>query len=77
MDAQDITLAAGSFRRIETQFDPETAETPVFHYLAADEKVASVTPQGVITAKAPGQTVIFVVCDNVEEAVRITVNVTE
>ncbi len=76
-DEENLSLAAGSYKRIDIHIEPENAETPKFRFLVADEDVVSVTPEGIAAAKAPGETVIFVICDGGEAAAKIHVTVTE
>ena len=77
VDETEITMRPGEYRRVEIAFDPENALKPDFRILNAFEEIACMTPEGVLAARSEGTAVIFIVHDQKDEAVRLTVTVTQ
>ena len=77
VDETEITMRPGEYRRVEIAFEPEIALKPDFRILNAAEDIAFMTPEGMLAARSEGTAVIFIVNDRKDEAVRLTVTVTQ
>lgn len=75
VEETELRMKPGEYRKIDIRTDPEDAVKQSFRVLNANEAVAYMTPQGVLVARSEGTAVIFIVHDDKEDAVRLTVTV--
>ena len=74
-DQTEFRMKPGEYRKVEIRYDPPDAVKPDLRVLNANESVAYMTQEGVIVAVGEGIAVIFIVQDQKDEALRLTVEV--
>ena len=59
-----LSLKPGETAQLKAVFDPKDTTNTVCYWASEDESVATVDENGVVTAVAPGKTVISVITDD-------------
>lgn len=76
LEQEEMTLLVGESALLNVALVP-TDTTDITTFTVADESIASVNVDGVITALSPGETIVTVACGNVQAHCFITVEVIE
>ena len=74
LDSHELTLEVGEQEILTATASPEGIEGLVFEWISLNSDIASVNQDGVVTAKAAGNTVITVSCQGISDVCSITVN---
>lgn len=59
-----LTLSAGETAELKTKFSPKKATIQTVKWYTSDETVATVDPNGLVTAAAPGSAEVYAVTDD-------------
>lgn len=73
LDTTDVTIAAGDTIRLTATVLPADADNPQVTWTSGDESIATVSPAGLVTAVAAGQTTVTATADGMYAVATVTV----
>lgn len=71
LNRKKITVNAGGYDAITPSFSPEKSYAPEFYYASGNEKIATVSQNGVVTGHKAGKTVIVFFAPYIENGLKI------